>query len=412
MDCRPLAVLLLLTVCGCGKVEDSSTVTRNESKSCSSAEIQGEYLITHKDGSRVLISAVNDEALRKEYLEPNAGSVLFAEPHYQIASANEFETTSSIETQAQAGDWGLDAAGFRAAWDQGMTGQGILVAIVDSGVDIRHIQISSRLQPNISELNGAPDVDDDNNGYIDDIYGYNFSKNIPYNEDVSGHGTHVAGIVLADPSRGRLSGGAPGANLLPLDFMSYDSEYRQELGTTADAITALDYAARNGAKVINASWGGTMCSLSLQSKFNELQNRDIFIAVAAGNSGADISYSPAYPAIFQGINQITVGALDSSGIRARYSNYGALVQLLAPGTMIESTVPTSVQASGYAFQSGTSMASPFVAAAAAILRAAFPFQSATEIRQALLDSADPTSTSGYPRAKLRVDKAIQLLQAK
>lgn len=408
MDCRPHLFILAILLVSCGKLNESGSFTKSESKQCASAEIAGQYLVTWKNGERSVVFSENEDQFRSDFLEKSKNEIQFSEPHYSIIP-NTQQPLSDYEP-ATSGDWGLDFAGFPSAWAQGFSGQNVLVAVVDSGVDLSHPQISTRIYSNMAELNGLPGVDDDRNGFVDDINGYNFSKRNPFNEDVGGHGTHVSGIIVADPTQGRISGAAHGARLMPLDFMSFDTNYNQELGTTADAIAAMDYAARNGAQVINASWGGTLCSVSMQLKFNELQSRDVFIAVAAGNSGVDISYSPAYPAVYQGLNQITVGALDTSGIRARYSNYGSLVQLLAPGSMIESTVPFSVNSSGYAMQNGTSMAAPFVAAAAAILRGAFPFKSAAEIREALIESADEFTVPVSPKAKLRIDKAIQYLQ--
>jgi subtilisin family serine protease len=409
MDCRLLVLGLAISLAACGQLNESGKFTKSESQDCVSNAIKGEFLVTWKDGHRSVVRALDEEHFKSSFLEKSSDEILFAEPHYAILQEQNSEVSADISATA-TGDWGIDYAHFKDAWALGMTGQNVLVAVVDSGVDINHPQIAPRVYSNLAELNGRPGIDDDKNGYIDDVNGYNFSTNAPLNNDISGHGTHVSGIILADPSAGRLSGAAYGAKLMPVDFMAFDSDSGQELGTTSAAIIAMDYASRNGAKVINASWGGTLCSASLQAKFNELQSRDVFLAVAAGNSGVDISYSPAYPAVYQGLNQITVGALDTSGIRARYSNYGSLVQLLAPGSAVESTVPTYVNSSGYAFQSGTSMASPYVAAAAAILRGAFPFKSAAEIREALLVSADLYSSNVYPKAKLRVDKASQYLQ--
>ncbi|RYZ76013.1 MAG: alkaline serine protease, partial [Proteobacteria bacterium] len=220
--------------------------------------------------------------------------------------------------------------------------------------------------------------------------------------DGSGHGTHVSGVIAADSSAGTIRGLAQGAKILPLDFMTNDGS-----GNISDAIRAMYYAASQGAKVINASWGGAPCSSTLQKAITDIGAQGVLFVAAAGNSGVDIEAEPEYPAAFGLPTQITVGASTSNDRMAIFSNYSySLVNIMAPGVGIWSTYPGNSTQS----MNGTSMASPFVAGAAAVLFGARPNATPQQVKSALLASVDAGPFQVETRGRLNLRKALIEIQ--
>jgi subtilisin family serine protease len=255
------------------------------------------------------------------------------------------------------------------------------VATLDSGVQYSHPDLKANLWHNPHEIAGN-NKDDDHNGYVDDYYGVNIPKGRDSATDDDGHGTHVAGII---GGRGNNATGISGtcwkASIVPVRFMSSRGR-----GSTSDAIAGMAYAIKQGAKVINCSFGASTGSKSLHDEVADAKSKGVLIVVAAGNDGADLAKDPSYPASYTDTNIISVAATTADDTLASFSNYDAKgVDLAAPGDSIFSTYPTS----RYKVLSGTSMAAPFVSAAAAMLRAKDPHMSATQIRQRLLSSVDP-----------------------
>lgn len=267
------------------------------------------------------------------------------------------------------------------------TGAGVTVAVLDSGVQLDHPDLKGSLWVNSDEIPGNG-VDDDKNGYVDDVNGYDFAGR---DADPSGtywHGTHVAGTIAATANNGEgIAGAAYGAKLMILQVMGDNN-----LIAYSDAIEALYYAAKNGAQIVNCSWGGDVNSPALKQAVVDLATQNVLVVAAVGNSGKPLEQSPFYPAIYNLPNEIAVAATDSNGALASFSNYSpTLADLAAPGQEIASTYPNS----SYAVASGTSMAAPLVSAVAALLKAAKPSATAGEIRQAILDGAtkDPALAS-------------------
>jgi len=377
---------------------------------CSTTAIPNQFVINWKDGTTTVERATDRETLRRELLEPNADDIDFAEQDYVVKldrPAIAMATPPPVETQ----DWGQRKIGAPEAWAQGAEGEGVIVAVIDSGVDITHPQLSSRLAINAGETGtdeaghdkATNGIDDDGNGLIDDVFGYDFDQMVPDVTDGAGHGTHVAGIILADHTKGSVKGVAPKAQLLPLDFMDDDGE-----GNLSDAIQAMDYAASRGAKIINASWGGAPCSESLSKAIQRLAAQGVLFVSASGNSGRNLDQFPEYPAAYGLSNQLTVGASVQRDITADFSNYSfSLVNLLAPGDLIYSTYPTD----SAKYLSGTSMATPFVAGAAAVLWGLRPNATLAQIRTAIINSVDKGNYATASRGRLNLAKAItEILQ--
>jgi subtilisin family serine protease len=236
-----------------------------------------------------------------------------------------------------------------------------VVAIIDTGLDYNHEVFTSTgaVWSNPGEIanNG---IDDDQNGYIDDIRGWNFVANNNNPMDDEDHGTHVAGIVFGvsqDIFAATLS--AAKIKIMPLKFLDSTGS-----GATSDAVEAIYYAIANGASVINASWGGGSYSAALQDAIVEAYNNQITFIAAAGNASNNNDNSPTYPANYNIGNLISIAATTDLDNMASFSNYGrSTVHIASPGVTILSTVPND----GYVYASGTSMAAPLVAGIVALM---------------------------------------------
>ncbi|HEY1277916.1 MAG TPA: S8 family peptidase [Thermoleophilaceae bacterium] len=233
------------------------------------------------------------------------------------------------------------------------------VAVLDTGVDTDHPDLA----PNVYKSEDKPSngKDDDKNGYVDDTYGWNVIAGKGSGEDDNGHGTHVAGIVA---SRGNNANGNAGvcwsAKVLPVKFMNSKGK-----GSASDAIDGIQYAVKQGIKIINCSFGSSSKSDALHDAVDYAQDRGALLVVAAGNDGENIDKHPVYPASYTDSNILTVAASTSSDTLASFSNFGSEgVDVAAPGDQIFSTW----LGGGYKVLSGTSMAAPYAAGVAAMLR--------------------------------------------
>jgi subtilisin family serine protease len=271
---------------------------------------------------------------------------------------------------------GAAAVGAPSAWD--MRTSCSKLAVLDTGIQWDHPDLSGNVWHNPEEVKGNG-KDDDKNGYVDDYWGFNVIKGKGNAKDDNGHGTHVGGIIAG---RGNNADGISGlcwtARIVPVKFM--DSRGR---GATSDAVTGIHYAVKAGAKIINCSFGSSSKSSSLADAVSWAKGKGAMLVVAAGNDGVNIDKEPTYPASYGANNILTVAAITSSGALASFSNFGSeAVDLGAPGDSILSTYPTS----GYKTLSGTSMAAPIVAAAAAMLRKQDSGLSYGDIRSAIRQS--------------------------
>lgn len=277
------------------------------------------------------------------------------------------------------------------AWDATTGDPGTTVAVIDSGVDINHPDLRSNIWTNHDEI---PDnaVDDDKNGYVDDVHGWDFVNNDAglFDGSGDGHGTHVAGIIAAE---GNNLVGVTGINwraeIMPLKFM-YNGK-----GTVSDAVKALNYAVAEGARISNNSYGWyDNCSgcfaRSLRDAIAAANQRGHLFVAAAGNgfddyAGDDNDQLPFYPANYAIPNIVSVAATNQQDTLTSFSNYGAnTVDLGAPGKTILSTVPGG----GYGYGEGTSMAAPHVAGAAALILSHEPGLGADAVKARLLASVD------------------------
>jgi subtilisin family serine protease len=390
------AIALLTVNCGNSGSSGSSGANKINELDCPSAAIKNENLVRWKTGKISRLVFKNDSS-RKKYLKKYANKISAVENNFRIQRPQPM----GFSLLGSGGDlnWGMKQVNAEALWNRNILGDGVVVAIIDSGIDTHHKQLSTQLYINPLEIKNG--LDDDGNGLIDDINGYDFVGQSGNLTDNSGHGTHVAGVIAAEHSSGKITGLAPHSKLLVYDFFGTNQD-----GTVFDAIKAIRAAVKSGARVINASWGGPSCSTSLRAEVDALADANVLFVAAAGNESLNIDQTPAYPAAFNSISQITVGAMTYDEYTAGFSNYGNRVDIVAPGVNIVSTYPGNF----YENMTGTSMATPFVVGAAALLWSAYPQATAVEIKSALLSSAKAGYYPVKSRGSLDVQAALAILE--
>jgi len=263
-------------------------------------------------------------------------------------------------------------SGVIQAWSTAL-GEGATVAVIDTGIDLNHEDIRNNIWINTGEI-PADGIDQDGNGYIDDVNGWNFvnESNAVYDSSKSNaesHGTALAGIIAAEKDNGiGMAGVAPKAKILPLKVFENGQAY------TSDILEAIAYAEEKGVKLVNCSWGTAENNQALK---DAMADSDMLFVCAAGNNGRDLQQSPVYPACFGLDNIISVTAMNNSGSLSSFSNYSkALVDIAAPGEGIVCTIPGSQ----YGKKSGTSIAAAFVSGEAALVSSKYREAAVSEIR--------------------------------
>lgn len=332
---------------------------------------------------------VSKVKINKEYwikhIEPNRIYKLTSYPNDPFFSKNwSYKNIGQLSPLGDIGKAGADIH-ILPLWEKGFTGnKNIQVAILDSGIDRNHPDLKYNMWINQKEIpnNG---IDDDENGYIDDYFGWDFVHNKNDPNDELGHGTHCAGIIGA---RGNDNFGITGINWQS-SLMAVRAFDENGYGELANIVEAIHYAKIMGAKIINASWGGDPYSEILKGAILDLENNGILFIAAAGNDSMDNDEIPFYPASYKLNNIISVAATDNKDDLANFSHYGKnSVHIAAPGVAIFSTVLQN----DYDAYSGTSMAAPHIAGAAALLWSIFPNENYQQIKKRILDGADPTYT--------------------
>ena len=307
-------------------------------------------------------------------------AIEWAEPNYTFtldATPNDPDYT----TQAPYLNW-LEMS---AAWEYSTGQSDVIVAVLDTGVAMNHPDLMSGIWTNPREI---PDngIDDDGNGFIDDVHGWNFAGNNNAVADDYGHGTHVAGIAAARINNGiGIAGMAGGATIMPVKVFFPPPNV---IGTYEDLIRAIVYATDNGARVINMSLGTSSYSRGEEAAVDYAWDHGAVVVAAAGNTGRETYHYPAaHP------NAIAVAATTASDTRAGFSTYGDFVDVAAPGSSVFSTLMSG----GYGNMSGTSMATPHVAGLAALLFSLNPQLTNTQVRELIETSADDLGASGWDK---------------
>jgi len=382
--------------------------------------VPGEYLVKFKEGSAL----VNTQALHifashlnlnfKSVVSPIAKTVLLQGPLLErteavllalkqhpdilVAEPNYIYRTSLLPNDTRLQDlWGLvndqkNTGGVdvnaEAAWDMQTGSRDIVVAVIDTGINYNDPDLINNMWVNELEKNGEPGVDDDGNGYVDDIHGYNFVSDNGDPLDDNNHGSHCAGTIGAEGNNGV---GVVGVNwqvrMMALKFLSGTGG-----GTLEAAIKAIDYATDKKVDVMNNSWGGGGKSDLLEEAIERAEQAGILFVAAAGNSRSNNDTRPSYPASYPTPNVVSVAAINQRGSLASFSNYGRrTVHIAAPGVDILITGKSN----NLIKLSGTSMATPHVVGVAALLLANEPDLSYQEVKERLLTTSVPrTNLSG------------------
>jgi thermitase len=335
-------------------------------------------------------------ALRKRLARRS--EVAYAEPDFfQFASTTPDDPFYSLQYALvdSPDDHDIDAP---TAW--GTRSSCAKVAILDTGIDTDHPDLKSNVYKSADKPNNGKD--DDKNGYVDDTYGYNTINGKGSGEDDDGHGTHVSGIV---GGRGNNDVGVSGTcwstKLLAVKFMNSRGK-----GSTSDAIEGIDYAVKQGFKIINCSFGSSSKSSSLKDAVDYAQDHNALLVVAAGNDSENIDKHPLYPASYGDSNILAVAATTSTDTLASFSNFGSeAVDVAAPGDSIYSTY----LGGGYRVLSGTSMAAPYAAGVAALLRKQESNATYGNLRYAIrhkVDKPPPLNGKVAYDGRLNAEKAL------
>lgn len=374
------AVLGLVFLSGCNNGKTASSVTsQNNSDACMAAALAHRYVVQWEDGTYTVEYGKSDEDFKKNFTEKKLALIKHVDRDHRIQL--KIQNTNQATAMAGGGlNWGPDKVEAPAVWSQGFHGENILVGVVDGMIDSTHPQLA----PNILS-----------------VQQFNSEINNP---SLNKHGSHVSGIIAADPSAGPVTGIAPKAKIIGGQFIANDGG-----GSLGDAIIALNSVADRGAKIINMSWGGAPCVQNLKSAVEQLSNRGIILVTAAGNEGTNSDYSPSYPANFGVLNQLNVAATTVDDLMIYFSNRGyRSVNIGAPGVGIFSTVPGNKTEA----MDGTSMAAPLISGVAALLMSARPNATAQQIKMAILNSVDVGANSLQVSSRGRVNarKALAALQ--
>lgn len=371
--------------------------------------------------------------------------ILHVQPNYKIRMLGDFNI-NNLDPKFDK-QWGMKDIGAPNIWRNLSLKSDIIVAVIDTGVDYNHEDLAPNMWKNPGET-GLDDqgrdkatngVDDDGNGYIDDVYGWDFSgkDNDPMDETSTllemlfgggnpGHGTHCAGNVAAKGFNGKgIIGVHPSAKIMAVRFISKKGQ-----GTTADAILSIKYAVDNGAKVLSNSWGSEgedsdeAENQALRDAVQYAEDHDVLFIAAAGNGHQGVGYDndtdpkPGYPASYDMETIVSVAAIDVNDNLGKFSNWGkTTVDIAAPGVKVYSTVPSNVYSDTVldlfgtkVHWDGTSMATPHVAGAAALYWALHPEKNFREVKDALINSAKKVShlkDKLYSGGKLNVTNLLK-----
>ncbi|GMH38076.1 hypothetical protein BSKO_05960 [Bryopsis sp. KO-2023] len=358
----------------------------------------------HFVGKSVGLSIFNvrDETTKHRIAEKLANCSEIIECVEEDMQLNLLATPNDVRFPEQ---WNLRQIGAEDAWNRSTGSQRVVVTVIDTGIDYNHPELWNNMWVNEGEIPGNG-IDDDQNGYVDDYYGYDFKNEDGDPFDDHGHGTHIAGIIgaIGNNSRG-ISGINHHVKIMACKFMDKFGG-----GSLSDAVKCLDYSLQMGADITSNSYGHQRYSKCLDVALKKAENKGQLFVAASGNEGLDNDLFPTYPANYNHSVVISVGSSDEGDQLSPFSNFGNLtVDILAPGHNILSTVP-----GGFRSDTGTSMAVPHVAGAAALLLSASGGKlSGSQLKKILLESVDTVPdlkkvvSSG---GRLNIARALELLK--
>jgi subtilisin family serine protease len=342
-----------------------------------------------------------EDALAKLRQSP---AVEYAEPNYlrqvsAIPNDTQFTSLWGLRNTGQnvggtvgTADVDIDAP---EAWDITTGSSNVIIGVIDTGIAYDHPDLAANIWKNPGEIPNDG-IDNDGNGWVDDVFGYDFFSGDSDPMDLFGHGTHVAGTIGAV---GNNNSGVTGV-MQRVKLMALKAGGAGNLLTTDAIAQAFTYAISNGARVINASFTGLPCSKTEHAALSLANTKGVMVLAAAGNDDSDSDKIPVFPAGYSVDNSpdcgpalpnvISVAAINQKGAKASFSNYGASsVQIAAPGAIINSTKPgTPSAANDYQFLSGTSQATPHVTGVVGLLLSVNPNLTVAQIRNAILNTGD------------------------
>jgi thermitase len=319
-----------------------------------------------------------------EYAEPNFIYHINRLPNDpKLGQLWGMKNTGAADSTGKVGVSGVDI-GAEQAWDIQTGSKDVIIAVIDTGTSFDNEDLKDNMWTNQAELNGKPGVDDDGNGVVDDIYGAAFIKGqkLGSNRDDHGHGSHCSGTIGARGDDGKgIVGVAWNTRIMGVKFLDAGGS-----GTLEDAILAIDYATKMGAKIMSNSWGGGGFSQTLKDAITRSNAAGALFVAAAGNESNNNDSNPSYPASYDVPNVLAVAAIDNQGQLASFSSYGrSKVHVGAPGVNILS----STLGGKYESWSGTSMATPHVSGIAGLIASQFPTMTNVEIKQRIVSTARP-----------------------
>jgi len=353
-------------------VRSIENLTGNTAGVSAKATGQSPWVVAH------LNDDVNvEQALATLAADPTVASVT---PDYILSIPHPVSGVGVSAADPNEGQqYALERIEAAAAWQVESGKKSVVVAVVDTGTQTDHPDLAAQIWTNPRET--ANGVDDDGDGFIDDVHGWNFVANNNDPTDDNKHGTHCSGIIAATRGNGQGIAGTANVSIMPVKVLNSEGS-----GSTSDIIKGVQYAVDHGASIISMSLGGTGFEQAFADVCRDAIARNVVIVAANGNDSAN---TISYPAGYEGV--IAVSATDQNDQIASFSNTGEGTAIAAPGVEILSTLVGST----YGNLSGTSMATPYVAGVAALVRSANPNLTAAQVRERLMNTADDLGTPGY-----------------
>ena len=338
----------------------------------------GRYIVFFKDSPQVDLIEKSGGAIVRTFTLVNAATVEIEEAKLielrRIGAIESFHKENEVNTSAQTTPWAHSNINIPAKVPTTLSGKGVKIAIIDTGIDANHEDLTVR--EGICTLDDSIGVNACYKSYLDE----------------NGHGTHVAGIIAAKNNDLGYVGVAPGAEIYAVKALDGEGN-----GSTTTIMSGIDWAIRKGVHIINMSLITPYPDMGIKSMVDKANANGIIVIAAAGNEGtfSGSEDTVMYPAKFSSV--IAVGSVNSSNRRASTSATGSELELAAPGDMIQSTLPKAIFSTGYGTMSGTSMAAPFVAGMAALYKEKFPGYTNVQIRSLLQRNAKDLGVAGRDR---------------